>query len=84
VHIFLNLTAKMFFFHHELMFAMALDFQLVSSKILQIKMFFSFDAWKSIHQNISKIRIGLNLAQKVIGLRLHLQNHGPISSRPDQ
>ena len=76
------------FFHHELMFAMALDFQLVSSKILKKKqskiLFFSFDAWKSIHQNINKIRVGLNLAQKVISLRLHLQNHGPISSRPDQ
>ena len=41
------------FFHHELMFAMALDFQLVSSKILQQKkeMFFSFDAWKSIQKS---------------------------------
>ena len=26
-------------------------------------LFFSFDAWKSIHQNINKIRVVLNLAE---------------------
>ena len=40
-------------FHHELMFAMGLEFQLVSSKIdqrnsLQLR-FFCFGAWNSIH-----------------------------------
>ena len=51
------------------MFAMALDFQLVSSKIPQIKtnkvLFFSFGAWKSIHQNINKICVVLNLTEVV-------------------
>ena len=67
VHIFLKLTARMFFFHHELMFAIALEFQLVSRKIPQMKtnkmLFFSFDAWKSIHQNINKFHVVLNLAE---------------------
>ena len=26
-------------------------------------LFFSFDSWKSIHQNINKIRVVLNLAE---------------------
>ena len=54
-------------FHHELMFAMALDFQIVSRKIPQIKtninLFFIFGAWKSIHQNINKICVLLILAE---------------------
>ena len=52
-HVLVNLVAMAFLFHHELMFAMGLEFQLVSSKIaqrnsLQLR-FFCFGAWNSIH-----------------------------------
>ena len=64
---FSQVNSKDVFFHHELMFAIALEFQLVSRKIPQMKtnkmLFFSFDAWKSIHQNINKFLVVLNLAE---------------------
>ena len=37
VHIFSQFNSNDVFFHHELKFAMALDFQVVSSKMLQKK-----------------------------------------------